>query len=252
MYVWKSYVYVHLSDWVSLYVNHANGQIMGNGWSSGLSCASSGLPYESSCSSRAASVLPSGQLIVPSLTPKECGIGLSLGLDKSQRNDESCLIEEREHYDADDEVDYAQSDYEVIPGASNRLRVRKWLNSNTTGDYDDCDSSDEEERTVNEFHFLDYDVISVPCSKKEIVRYGSSYSAGYYSNEKSHSDTCEKSDDNDEDNCSYFSMVHSSIDSLNFNDRDELSVSIHSSSSAALFMSYDVVEMIELKYQNVA
>ena len=160
------------------------------------------------------------------------------------------------HYDGDDETEINLSDYEVVKSEP-FIRVRDWLNSQNensrTGD--GHDSSDDEEDTLtacpDDVRMKEYDVISVPCSGK-ISNCPSTTSMGYQSNGEAESMVENEADkQEDGDNDSEFTVLHSSIGGLDWRDRDELSSSCESLHSAALFLTFDVVEMIELHYNNV-
>ena len=160
------------------------------------------------------------------------------------------------HYDGDDETEFILSDYEVVKNEP-FIRVRDWLNSqneNSLASYR-YDSSDDEQDTLtacpDDVRLKDYDIISVPCSVKT-TNCPSTTSMGYQSNREAESmaeSQAGKQEDGDSD--SEFSVLHSSIGGLDWRDRDELSSSCESLHSAALFLTFDVVEMIELRYNNV-
>lgn len=150
-------------------------------------------------------------------------------------------------YEADDETELDLSDFDIIKEEP-FVRVREWLNSQNEQSRKGADSSDEEEHTAGDcprdIRMKDYDVISVPCTTKP-TNSASSKSIGYHSE-------CEmEGSREEEDKDSEFTVVHSSIGGLDWKDRDELSSSCDSLHSAALFLTYDVVEMIELRYNNV-
>ena len=247
-----------------MYINHANGQILGNGWSSGCTCASQASPID--CKTRAsppskarrmspptrtAAVLPGGQLVLPSEGTKNDRVERWLDSASALQQDDDDDQDFDVIYDADNETDPFQSDYDVI-SENRRLRVREWLKSTCDEDYDDCDSSDvEAESYPNGLRLLEYDVISVPCLRAGLVpRCRTPHSVAHASDGDSDSEeSFANVDDCDEmDTRSCFSVLHSSIDGLDFQDRDELSASCESSSSLKVFNTYDVVEMIELKY----
>ena len=159
------------------------------------------------------------------------------------------------HYEGDDETEFNLSDYEVVKNEP-FIRVRDWLNSqneNSLASYR-YDSSDDEQDILtacpDDVRLKDYDIISVPCSGKT-TNCPSTTSMGYQSNGEAESTAgsqTNKQEDGDSD--SEFSVLHSSIGGLDWRDRDELS-SCESLHSAALFLTFDVVEMIELRYNNV-
>ena len=160
------------------------------------------------------------------------------------------------HYDGDDETEFNLSDYEVVKNEP-FIRVRDWLNSQNKHSLanDGCDSSDDEQDILtacrDDVRMKDYDIISVPCSGTT-TNYISTTSMGYQRHGEAESmagSEADKQEDGDSD--SEFSVLHSSIGGLDWRDRDELSSSCESLHSAALFLTFDVVEMIELRYNNV-
>lgn len=156
-------------------------------------------------------------------------------------------MDDSKPYEGDDETEIDLSDFDIIKDEP-FVRVREWLNSQNE-DSPGEDSSDEEgnsaSKSPSDIRMRDYDVISVPCSVKRLNSV-SSRSIGYHSE-------CEGdvSKEQDEDKNSDFTVLHSSIGGLDWKDRDDLSSSCDSLHSAALFLTYDVVEMIELRYNNV-
>ena len=160
------------------------------------------------------------------------------------------------HYEGDDETDFILSEYEVVK-CEPFIRVRDWLNSQNEKSFagDRFDSSDDEQDTLvacpDYVRVKDYDIISVPCSSKT-SNSPSTISMGYQSNIKAEiMAESEVDKQKDGDNDSEFTVLHSSIGGLDWRDRDELSSSCESLHSAALFLTFDVVEMIELHYNNV-
>lgn len=160
------------------------------------------------------------------------------------------------HYDGDDETEINLSDYEIVKNEP-FIRVRDWLNSQKENSLacDRYDSSDDEQGTLtacrDDVRMKDYDIISVPCSGTT-TNCTLTTSMGYQSNREAESmaeSEADKQEDGDSD--SEFSVLHSSIGGLDWRDRDELSSSCESLHSAALFLTFDVVEMIELRYNNV-
>lgn len=154
-------------------------------------------------------------------------------------------------YEGDNETEFDLSDYEIVKDEP-LIRVRDWLNSQNDKSVGVCDSSDEEENVnacTRNVRLKEYDVISVPCVRKP-SNCISAASMGYHSNEGS---VLEGgiSEEAEEDNDSEYTVLHSSIGGLDWKDRDELSSSCDSLHSAAVFLTYDVVEMIELRYTNV-
>lgn len=243
-----------MSNWVASQGYYASTLMTGNGWSSGYTCQTSKklatnsyLPSCPECSNErsttnerrrislsrnVASVLPGGKLMV---SPTE---RTSDGEQTGQSSEDS------KHYEGDDEDDIDLSEFDIIKEEP-FVRVREWLNSHNNLESRVQDSSDEEENTIRNEPFgdirtKDYDVISVPCSVKPT----------YCVHSKG---TCEHSEhkEEEEEEDSEFSFVHSSIGGIDWKDRDELSSSCDSLHSAALFLTYDVVEMIELRYNNV-
>lgn len=254
----RTRVFDDVSNWVASQQNFASTVMGGNGWSSGYTCkkrrksrSNSHLPSCPECSNersntinrrlslphKVASVLPGGQLMVAPTDRSSPAFRDS----KGENSDDS------KHYEGDDEREIDLSDFDVIKDEP-YVRVREWLNSQNEKRCGD-DSSDEEENTANastkDIRMTEYDVISVPCSVKPTNSL-SSKSIGYHS-ECEEEFSREESEDKDSD----FTVVHSSIGGLDWNDRDELSSSCDSLHSAALFLTYDVVEMIELRYNNV-
>lgn len=155
-------------------------------------------------------------------------------------------------YEGDDETEFDLSDYEIVKDEP-FIRVRDWVNSQNEKSLAVFDSSDEEDTTVvspKDVRTKDYDVISVPCSGKP-SNCVSTASMGYHSNEGSVFEEAEVAKEEGDDNDSDYTVLHSSIGGLDWKDRDELSTSCESLRSAALFLTYDVVEMIELRYNNV-
>ena len=185
-----------------------------------------------------ASVLPGGQLIVAP-TDRNC---LANEKCNGKNSDDS------KHYEGDDETELDLSDFDIIKEEP-FVRVREWLNSQNEKLCGNDDSSDEEENTSGDsprdIRVNEFDIISVPCSAKPTNSMVSK-SIGYHS-ECEEEGSREQQDDKD----SEFTMVHSSIGGLDWNDRDDLSSSPDSLHSAAIFLTYDVVEMIELRYNNV-
>ena len=243
---------------------------MGNGWSSGYTCQTIRKSQSSSqlrtlcpgCSDKqsnrrlsfshnVASVLPGGQLrIAPT------GMNTSR---ESEANGESSdgVSGDSKPYEGDDETELDLSDYDVVKNEP-LIRVRDWLNSQNekcNADAEFVDSSDDEEETVGacpkDVRVKEYDVISVPCSGQP-GKCLSTASMGYHSNDERGSVfEGEVTNEEEGDNDSEFTVLHSSIGGLDWKDRDELSSSSDSLHSAALFLTYDVVEMIELRYNNV-
>ena len=247
-----------VSNWVASQQNYVSSFMGGNGWSSGYTCqrrrksrSNSHLPSCPECSNEqsttinrrtslshnVASVLPGGQLMVAP-TDKSSPTGDVTNGEHS---------EDSKPYEGDDETELDLSDFDIIKDEP-FVRVREWLNSKNEKSREN-DSSDDEENTAGDsakdIRMKDYDVISVPCSVKPTNSL-SSKSIGYHSEGER-----EVTEEKDEDKESEFTVVHSSIGGLDWKDRDELSSSSESLHSAALFLTYDVVEMIELRYNNV-
>lgn len=245
---------------------------MGNGWSSGYPCqrirksrSNSQLraccpgcaDKQSNLSSRrlslshnVASVLPGGQLMIA-----PAGINSPRGSETNGENSDG-VSGDSKPYESDDEIELDLSDYDIVKKEP-FIRVRDWLNSQNekyrAGSR--FDNSDDEEETVGacpkDVRMREYDVISVPCSGQP-SNCPSTASIGYHSNEEAGSAfEGEVANEEEGDNDSDFTVLHSSIGGLDWNDRDELSSSCCSLHSAALFLTYDVVEMIELRYNNV-
>lgn len=245
---------------------------MGNGWSSGYTCQtlrksrsssqlraycpecsekqSNQLNRRLSLSHNVASVLPGGQLMIA-----PTGVKTPRGSETTGEKSDG-VSGDSKHYEGDDETEFDLTDYEVVKSEP-FIRVRDWLNSQNENSRagDRYDSSDDEEDTVgacpNDVRMKEYDIISVPCSG-QTSNCPSTTSTGYQSNEEAGSIVeSEAAKEEDGDNDSEFTVLHSSIGGLDWRDRDELSSSCESLHSAALFLTFDVVEMIELHYNNV-
>ncbi|XP_067020675.1 uncharacterized protein [Acropora muricata] len=249
-----------VSNWVASQRYYASTLMTGNGWSSGYPCQTGKilgtnyyLPSCPECSNErsttderrrvslshnVASVLPGGKLMV---SPTE---RTSDGEQTGQSSEDS------KHYEGDDEAaDIDLSEFDIIKEEP-FVRVREWLNWPNNMEQHAQDSRDEEENTIRNEPFgdilmKDYDVISVPCSLKPTHSLHSK-STGCHSEHKEGDE-----EEEEEEEGSEFSFVHSSIIGIDWKDRDELSSSCDSLHSAALFLTYDVVEMIELRYNNV-
>lgn len=245
-----------VSNWVASQRYYASTLMTGNGWSSGYACQTGKilgtnyyLPSCPECSNErsttderrrvslshnVASVLPGGKLMV---SPTE------RTSDEEQTGQSS---EGSRHYEGDNEAaDIDLSEFDIIKEEP-FIRVREWLNWPHNLEQHAQDSRDEEENTIRnepfgDIRMKDYDVISVPCSLKPTHSVHSK-STGCHSEHK---------EGDEEEEGSEFSFVHSSICGIDWKDRDELSSSCDSLHSAALFLTYDVVEMIELRYNNV-
>lgn len=248
-----------VSNWVTSQRYYASTLMTGNGWSSGYPCQTGKilgtnyyLPSCPECSNErsatderrrvslslnVASVLPGGKLMV---SPTE---RTSDGEQTGQSSEDS------KHYEGDDEAaDIDLSEFDIIIEEP-FVRVREWLNWPNNLEQHAQDSRDEEENTIRnepfgDIRMKDYDVISVPCSLKPTHSVHSK-STGCHSEHK------EGDEEEEEEEGSEFSFVHSSIIGIDWKDRDELSSSCDSLHSAALYLTYDVVEMIELRYNNV-
>lgn len=238
---------------------------MGNGWSSGYTCQSLRKSRSSSqlrafcpgCSDKqsnrrlslshnVASVLPGGQLMIA-----PTGVNNPRDSETNGENSDGVSGDSRP-YEGDDETELDLSDYDIVKKEP-FIRVRDWLNSQNEKSRagSGFDSSDDEQETVDacpkDVRTKEYDIISVPCSGQP-SKSQSTGSMGYHSNEEAGS---EVANEEEGDNDSEFTVLHSSIGGLDWKDRDELSSSCDSLHSAALFLTYDVVEMIELRYNNV-
>lgn len=261
-----------VSSWVASQQNYVSSGMMGNGWSSGYTCQA--LRKSRSCSQlrahcpdcsekqsnplcrrlslchNVASVLPGGQLMIaPSCVKNPRGNDTIGEISDGVSGDSK-------HYDGDDETEINLSDYEIVKNEP-FIRVRDWLNSQKENSFacDRYDSSDDEQGTLtacrDDVRMKDYDIISVPCSGTT-TNCTLTTSMGYQSNREAESmaeSEADKLEDGNSD--SEFSVLHSSIGGLDWRDRDELSSSCESLHSAALFLTFDVVEMIELRYNNV-
>lgn len=247
-----------VSNWVASQHYYTSTLMTGNGWSSGYTCltskkssSDSDLPSCPQCtnerstandrrislSHNVASVLPGGKLMVAPSDRTADG-------EPNGKNSE-----ESKHYEGDVETDIDISEFHIIKDEP-FVRVREWLNSQNEIKNCKHDTSDEEENTVTcdlheNIRVKEYDIISVPCSAKP-TNSVCSKSIGYHSH-------CEGGEikDDAEENGSDFTFVHSSIGGVDWNDRDELSSSCDSLRSASIFLTYDVVEMIELRCNNV-
>lgn len=261
-----------VSSWVASQQNYVSSGLMGNGWSSGYTCQAlrksrSSLQLRAHCpdcsekqsnplnrrlslSHNVASVLPGGQLMIAPAGVKNPRGSETVGESSDGVSGDS------KHYEGDDETEFNLSDYEVVKSEP-FIRVRDWLNSQNENSLagDRYDSSDDEQDTLaacpDDVRMKDYDIISVPCSGKT-SKCPSATSMGYLSNGQAESMAESEADkQEDGDNDSEFTVLHSSIGGLDWRDRDELSSSCESLHSAALFLTFDVVEMIELHYNNV-
>ena len=199
--------------------------------------------------SEAASVLPSGQILVPELRKQERGDISEESSDLLQNPSANLELsvhgEECPNYDADDEVELEISDYDMVK-THKFLRVRRWLNSFSSNDYCMCDSSSSEEEygPACVRHSREYAVLSTGSLMFKDSRPPPQVSE---CRDYEISDDC-----SDEADDSGFSIVHSSIDSLDLRRETPLPGSCSISSgrsvdSAELYRTYDVVEMIELK-----
>lgn len=240
----------------------------GNGWSSGFTCLSSRSKQhpcqgtvgpshqEPRCMSRrmtlpsvAASVLPSGQILVPEFRKQERGEVSEefsdLPYDPSADSEFHVQGVECRNYDADDEVELEISDYDMVK-THKLLRVRRWLNSFSNDDYCMCDSSSSEEEygSVSARQLREYAVLSTGSQMFKDSRPPPQMSERHDFNVSD--DASNKADD------SGFSIVHSSIDSLDLRRKNSIPGSCSISSGRSLdsvevYRTYDVVEMIELK-----
>jgi len=197
-----------------------------------------------------ASVLPGGQLKIAPADVKNPRGNETVGESSDGVSSDS------KHYEGDDETNFILSEYEVVKSEP-FIRVRDWLNSQSEKSFtgDRLDSSDDEQDTLvacpDDVRVKDYDIISVPCSSRT-SNCPSTTSMGHQSNREAEIMADSEVDKQEEgDNESEFSVLHSSIGGLDWRDRDELSSSCESLHSAALFLTFDVVEMIELHYNNV-
>ncbi|XP_078377971.1 uncharacterized protein LOC144661138 isoform X2 [Oculina patagonica] len=258
-------IFDDVSNWVASQQNYASSALMGNGWSSGYTyqslrksrsssqlrafcpgCSDKQSNRRLSLSHNVASVLPGGQLMIA-----PTGVNNPRDSETNGENSDGVSGDSRP-YEGDDETELDLSDYDIVKKEP-FIRVRDWLNSQNeksrTGSR--LDSSDDEEETVGacpkDVRTKEYDIISVPCSGQP-SNCLSTASMGYHSNEEAGS---EVANEDEGDNDSEFTVLHSSIGGLDWKDRDELSSSCDSLHSAALFLTYDVVEMIELRYNNV-
>lgn len=241
---------------------------MGNGWSSGYACQalrksrstsqlrtycpdcsekqSTALNRRLSLSHNVASVLPGGQIVIA-----PGGVKNPRGSEAIAEHSDG-VSGDSKHYDGDDETEINLSDYDVVKSEP-FIRVRDWLNSQSenfrAGDRDD--SSIDEEACPDDVRMKEYDIISVPCSGN-ICNYPATTNVGNHDNGEAESMVQNEAEKQEEgDNDSEFTVLHSSISGLDWRDRDELSSSCESLHSAALFLTFDVVEMIELHYNNV-
>ncbi|XP_031559150.1 uncharacterized protein LOC116295475 [Actinia tenebrosa] len=224
-------------------------QGIGNGWSSGCTNmlgSSSGKrkPCKAcrrkSLRNNAASVLPTGQLLIAEDVQDSASKNDSNGsISSSERcPEENCT--KCNQYDADDETDANVVDYDIIN--TKTFRLRDWLTNVTPANDCELDSTDEGDcnlppslsRSIPE-----YDVISVPCSSTSINN-----TSLRRSNNLSDDGTCGYGSSND----SQYSVVHSTIDGLKLENYNKFMCSSSSTlSSAGIYRTYDVVEMIELR-----
>lgn len=256
-----------VSSWVASQQHFASSGLTGNGWSSGYTCQttcksrsnsqlrgfcpvcfekqSTPLNRRLSLTHNVASVLPGGQLMIaPS------------GMNCPRIDEANCESTDGKSgspnpYEGDNETEFDLSDYEIVKDEP-FIRVRDWLNSQNDKSAGRCDSSDEEDTLdarQREVRLKEYDVLSIPCAR-QINKCKSTASMVYDSKECSvQGDAISEEDGDDGD--SEYSVLHSSIGGLDWKDRDEFSSSCDSLQSASVFLTYDVVEMIELRYTNV-
>lgn len=239
----------------------------GNGWSSGVKCRSNSAqddPCKESISpsghgpfSRqrrmtlhhdAASVLPTGEILVPEYRNKDRQTPCEsvLPVYSNIISNFSGHVEKCCNYDADDEKDIEIPDYDLVK-TQKLLRVRRWLNSFSTEGYCMCDSSSSEDNlgrpVVTTRRLKEYDVLSTgslmftdPIPLRQVSAYSDP------------DDLSDNVSDNTYD--SGFSIVHSSIDSLELMikpERLDSNATEGSLNSAEVYGTYDVVEMIELR-----
>lgn len=260
-------IFDDVSSWVASQQHFASNGLMGNGWSSGYACQttcksrsnsqlrgfcpscsdkqSTPLNRRLSLTHNVASVLPGGKLMIaPSAMncPK---------IDEANCESSDGKSGSPNPYEGDNELEFDLSDYEIVKDEP-FIRVRDWLNSQNDKSVGGCNSSDEEDildACQREVRVKEYDVLSIPCARNP-NNCKSATSMGYHSNEGSvRGDAI--SEEAGDDNDSEYTVLHSSIGGLDWKDRDEFSSSCDSEQSAAVFLTYDVVEMIEVRYTNV-
>jgi len=203
-------------------------------------------------SHHAASVLPTGQIVVPEFRWQqrydcsEFHFDNAANTTECSNSSESYNGEDFGKYDADDEVDLEISDFD-LEKTKKFLRVRRWLNSLSNDEYCMCDSSSSEERAPTKARQLkEYDVVSTGSQTLEDLRSSTDVSNHLVNRTTVDETKSESADD------SGFSILHSSIDSLVLGKENSVrgpcSASSESSlNSGELYRTYDVVEMIELQ-----
>jgi len=215
----------------------------GNGWSSGCTYTNFtrrkkaiykgrclGCRRKSLC--RTASVLPSGQLLIAENELEEVQDAGSVGSSERCRKEDCAKCN---HYDADDESDTHVLDYDIINAKT--FRLRNWLAAVKPfpSDTELLTSEDEcvpESRTIPE-----YDIISIPCLSISMASMS-------LHKDKANSRRNKKYKSSDD---SEYSVVHSTIGGLELGTSKQLYDSSSSLSSAGVYRTYDIVEMVELQ-----
>lgn len=186
-----------------------------------------------------ASVLPTGQLLIAEDIQDSASKNDSNGsISSSERcPEENCT--KCNQYDADDETDANVVDYDVIN--TKTFRLRDWLSKVTPAsdsDWDSTDKSDCSSTPSLSRSIPEYDVISVPCSSTSVNN-----TSLRSSNDLSDDGTCENRSSS---GGSQYSVVHSTIDGLKLESYKLMFSSSSTLSSAGIYRTYDVVEMVEL------
>ena len=238
----------------------------GNGWSSGFTCLNNRSKHNPckgtmgpsgrgpllahrrmTLDHDAASVLPTGEILVPELKAqdKKKACLSVLPLSTSTYSDFFSQGETCCNYDADDETELEISDYDLIK-TQKLLKVRRWLNSFSAQDYCMCDSSSSEDEfgrpAVIARRLKEYDVLSTGS-----LMFNDSMPRPHFSVYPDYDVSVNESDKADD---SEFSIVHSSIDSLDLTTRERpccFSSEAGSLDSVEIYGTYDVVEMVELR-----
>lgn len=219
-------------------------QMAGNGWSSGCTnYARKKKPYKGPCYacrrkslSHGASVLPSGQLLMATNEQQE---NETASPDSSERcREESCT--KCNQYDADDETDNHALDYDIINIKT--LRLRNWLS--TVKAFSDTELITSDDDCEPESHTIpEYDVISVPCLNSSVPSL--SLQSALVKEQTKVINTAVSPESNQSDGSEY-SVVHSTIGGLELGTSKQLYDSLSSLSSAGVYRTYDVVEMVEV------
>ncbi|XP_020910948.1 uncharacterized protein LOC110248740 [Exaiptasia diaphana] len=225
--------------------NVSDCQMAGNGWSSGCTnFARNKKSYKGPCYScrrkslsQAASVLPSGQLLMATGNQKQENETAS-GSSSERCPEESCT--KCNQYDADDETDNHALDYDIINIKT--LRLRNWLS--TVKAFSDTELITSDDECEQDFNAIpEYDVISVPCLNSSIPSL--SLQSTLVRDQSKVIKTSVTPENNKSDDSEY-SVVHSTIGGLELGTSKQLYDSSSSLSSAGVYRTYDVVEMVEV------